>query len=273
MSHLIKNGTSLLRQGSNIFGVKDTITLTSTAISGFTGPVAIALDTANNKYFVYNWSGGVVRILNLTTNAEIASVTGFGTSYGGIALDVANDRYYVSSGSTVRIMKYSDNTQIASITGFTYAYGIALDIPNNRYFVSNTTSIRVMKYSDNSELFHILNFTNTYKIVADNSNNRLYVCDRGAGKFKIFNLTTFELITTISLTNCCCASIDSLNNKLYLTAFTNHVYMYNLTTLAAMATISVVNGGVLCEFDNTNNNLYVGYYNTTSLYINKLILS
>jgi len=107
MSHLIKNGTSLLRQENNIFGVKNTYTNVFNTITGFSGPHGIALDIANNRYYVCNYTSNTVRIMDYTTNAQIALITGFSGPYG-IDLDIANNRYYVcnNTSNTVFIVSY-----------------------------------------------------------------------------------------------------------------------------------------------------------------------
>jgi DNA-binding beta-propeller fold protein YncE len=85
--------------------------------------------------------------MDYTTNTQIALITGFATPRG-VALDVANNRYYVSGGASVRIMDYTTNTQIVSISAD--GSGIALDMPKNQYYLTNqtgnTVQIRTAKY-------------------------------------------------------------------------------------------------------------------------------
>ena len=106
----------------------------------------------------------------------------------GVALDIANDRYYICESDTnsVRIMKYSDNTEIATVSGFSSPRGIALDIANNRYYVCNLNadSVRIMKYSDNTEI-DTINAQSSYKIALDIANNNIFISTFGNDKLRI----------------------------------------------------------------------------------------
>ena len=97
MAYLIKHNNGVQRIGNNVFNVKDKSTSAIYTVdqpTPFSSPAGIALDIANDRYYVVNYNSSSVRIMQYSTNTQLALITGFSGPYG-IALDVANDRYYV----------------------------------------------------------------------------------------------------------------------------------------------------------------------------------
>ena len=107
MGYVLQVDGKLPAFGNNILVNRNRLTVQTMLITGFDTPRGIALDIANNRYYVCNFNSNTVRIMNYTTNEQIALITGF-VSPTGIALDIANNRYYVCnySGGTVRIDNY-----------------------------------------------------------------------------------------------------------------------------------------------------------------------
>ena len=149
MGYVLQVGGKLPAYGNNILTNRNVVTVATNNVLGFSSSYGIALDIANNRYYVCNSGSNTVRVMNYTTNSEIAVVSGF-SSPRFIALDIANNRYYVTSYSnnSVRIMNYTTNAEIAVISGFSSPIGIALDIANNRYYVTTqgTNAVRIDTY-------------------------------------------------------------------------------------------------------------------------------
>ena len=117
MGYILKIGDNLPTIGNNILANNNTVisvALTYNPSGSFNSPNGIALDVANNRYYVTNNNASTVSIIDYTTNTLISVVStasGLFNNPNAIALDIANNRYYVANNNNSTVSIISEKYQ------------------------------------------------------------------------------------------------------------------------------------------------------------------
>lgn len=185
--------------------------------AGFANPVGIAYDSGRGIIGVANYGSSEISFVDYVTFTVIATVNvpaGNNNAWSYITFDNAGDRYFAASE---RIEGYGDNLiYIINATTFSLSLaitdpsstaiyrGIEFDYTNDRMFIScykNPNSIpseiKIYKYSDFS---YITNFiaNRASGIVFDAVSNKLYVAGHSSNNLRIYDGTSYALLTTIA---------------------------------------------------------------------------
>ena len=237
-------------------------------LSGGLRGISIVED--DNIYLLSKYNSNTVEIRNLTTDALIGSaLTGF-ENPAGIALDIANDRYYVAcvGSNLVRVMQYSTHTQITTITGISACSGLVLDVHNDRIYVSGygEGSVKVYRHSDNSYVGTIggsmVNPTGA-GIIGD----KLYVPEGGKSTILIYQISTNTLLKTVETSQSLMGQvvIDATNNIYYAGSYASNPVVHKLTDDTQLEILSSASRGVGLCLRPATNSIYFARYSSNIL--------
>lgn len=161
---------------SNKIHIFDLTTLAQISETAFGYSVkSLAVDATNNKMYVSE--GNNVRVLNLSTFAEISIITGFSNNYG-ITIDAEYNRLIICNygASNIKILNLTTYAEISTLTtGLVSPISAYIDSTNGRLIVCNyySESLRIYRLSDLSFIRAITGVTNPYGVVYDPGNNRI----------------------------------------------------------------------------------------------------
>lgn len=180
-------------------------------------------------------------------------VGGSDTPYNA-CLDSTNSRILMGNNGSgsVRVLSSVDYSLITTVTGMSAgAAFVAYDSTNNRYFVTNSTlgGVYAIAASGFAVTTVITGLTNPNAMYVDIPGNRLFVCHSSG--IPVYNLTTFALITTLTVSTPNGIDVDTVNDLLYATQRSaNSVKVFTYSTLTASTTISSISNAYgVCLFN------------------------
>jgi len=201
--HILKTGTTAWKVGGVVFRCRDKFIYLTTSFgttSNSTRRICYDLITANNRLFVTNNGPGTLSVVNATTFAIVATITGL-SSIQAVSIDTSTNTIYACGGSNIWVINGSTYSIITTITGFTDLRGIAVDpvSANHRAFVCDfsTSIIYIINTSTNTSASSFAASTQPFGIDFDPvaANNRLAVSYL-SGSIKFLDATSFSILGT-----------------------------------------------------------------------------
>lgn len=280
--HILKTGTTSWTVSGVVFRVRDKfiyLTTSNGTTSNSTRRICYDLTTANNRLFVPNNGPGTLSVVNATTFAIVATITGL-SSIQAVSIDISTNTIYACGGANIWVINGSTYSIITTITGFTDLRGIAVDpvATNHRAFVCDfsTSIIYIINTSTNTSASSFASSTQPFGIDFDpvSANNRLAVAYL-SGSVQFLNATTFGVLgTTTGLGVPCQVTFDpvALNNRALTTYRDNGiVYSINLGTYANNGALSGANFssayGIAFDPITVNNRFVIADQNASTLQV------
>lgn len=223
---IANNRVFVLNESLNTISVLNANTFSVIAtITGITAsPFCICFEPAGSYLLVGCLSGAIYKINAITLAATIIITDA--NNVTGIAIDPvsSNNRFIIARFVTNNLYVYDATTYTVTntITGLNQPFGIAFDpvVYNNRLFVCNNGNgtISVLDGTSLTNLSTISSGSGTTYLAFDPlaANNRFLVVTSDSS-FKIFNSTTYGLLSTISSVadhaQCICFDPAIVNNR------------------------------------------------------------
>ncbi|MCB0638108.1 MAG: DUF5050 domain-containing protein [Lewinella sp.] len=198
------------------------------ASSGFSRPISIVLDPAQDFLFFASGSGAIhPQIRRMTTSGGGLAIIAEELRFpAGVALDAAQNQVYFTDSFRNKVYRVnSDGTEKAVITsGLSGASGIALDLANGHIYwteENNSSAGRIGRANlDGTNKITLLSGLNDPEQLAlDLLNGKIYWTDSGNNKVQRANLdgSNAETLLTSEIDCAHGIALDPANGKLYFT--------------------------------------------------------
>ncbi|RME97241.1 MAG: YncE family protein [Chloroflexi bacterium] len=114
------------------------------------GPWGVAHNSGNNMVYVANRSDNTVTVINASTRAVVATLSGSFAEPSHVAANPVTGKTYVSnvSGTSVTVIDGAAVSKIVGLTDSTQPYGVAVDETRNLVYVASIDSHRVSVIGD-----------------------------------------------------------------------------------------------------------------------------
>ena len=198
-------------------------------------PVAIAFDSINKNMYVVMAALNNLSVINGTMNKVVDNIT-VGGSPDAVTFDSSNGYMYV-------------------INSYTYDYGYTVSIVDG---ATNSVigSIEVIGSIPDAVAF-------------DSSNNYVYVSNEGSGILSVINVTTNDVVDTISVSSPDAVTFDSSNGYMYVLSSSTYsgkdVSIIDGTNNTIINAITVGSVPDAVAFDSSNGYVYVANYNSDNV--------
>lgn len=258
MAHLYRSGTSIFKTGNNIYSVRDRFNyqiLTSAVSANFNNVGGVVFDPnpANNRMFVSNRNANTVSVVNCSTLAITATITGFSAPLG-MCWDTrttnSNLFFVANYGNATFSIVNATTLQISqNVGGFggSNTSSVNIDVPNNKIILSNYTSgtLSVINATTFAAIATIPNITSTTTSCVDPiaANNRWLAYQYNNGQIITINSTTMTEVSrtavgAVPASGECIIFDPVLANNRVLTTGGSGVNLINATTLGLVSTIT-----------------------------------
>ena len=239
------NRAYVANTGSNTVSVIDTITNSLFDIDSVTDgvqsinvsifPDTVEVNPATNRAYVTNEDGGIVSVIDTTTNKVIGSILA-GEIPIDSAVDPTTNRLYVADfdSHTVFVIDTTTNTVIDNIAVGRNPFTVEAIPATNRVYAVNQGSdtVSVIDTTTNKVIDTIDVDKMPFGIAVNTVTNRAYVTNIGSNNVSVIDTTTNKVIDTIDVgTRPSDVAINPLTNRIYVPhAGSNNVYIIDLNT-------------------------------------------
>ncbi|GAB3937031.1 YncE family protein [Mucilaginibacter myungsuensis] len=202
MSHILKTGTSILKNGDNIFRVNDKLNVLVENKGGFGSVIeGLRIDPIISNHRVAISGAGFAKIVDTDTFNVIATVSIPGMVVG-FAWDSPNNKLYATAGGYLYIINTTTWTAAATaLVGGIYT-GIAIDpnSANNRLIIGGGGKLNFVNRTSFA-ITHVMTsgFTGIYGIAFHpDIPNRIYVGNYASNYISVVDTDNFIIVDTIT---------------------------------------------------------------------------
>jgi YVTN family beta-propeller protein len=226
------------------------LTLITTIAVG-SGPQGIAINPTTGLMYVANEGGTTVSVIDISTDAVTATITGF-SGPRSIVIDTSTNTLYVTNytGAKVSVVDGATNTITTTVTVGTNPVGLAFDASDAKLFVANygSSSVSVINTSTNTLSATISTFADPYEVLFNESLGVVYVsqASSSASHVDVIDASTNAVSTTITTTYAYLEglSFNSTTDRLYVSAtLAGYLIVINTLTNSIVTAISVATSG------------------------------
>lgn len=268
MAHILKQGTSILKVGGNIFRATDMPIYSGYSFNAPTSPKDVIIDNDKNRCYIPN-SNNTVLVVDLTNFNIIASIPGFNNPQAG-CLDVSNNCFYMTNYGGSTIMKINRDTfATSSLTISTNPLSCTLNPVNNKiYVVHEATSVTMI---DTATFSISGSFTLTGTVQPRGSSidpitNRLFTAQGGSIITVNLNTNTIINANAATISNSRNLTVDVARNRLWAgEQGTNNLCLFDLTTVGLIQKIPGFSGIYGLQYDPTTLKLYIACSSANSI--------
>jgi YVTN family beta-propeller protein len=174
-------------------------------VTGFIISTGIALDLANNRFFVADFGGASVSVIDATTYTITSTITGAGlNSIQGLTYDDNYQKLIVSKfDGSATIIDTTTLSVLANhpISGATQISACALDKANNRLLFVSQNQNKIYELDRTSygllTTYTIVGLSSPQDITVNASNDTLFVSDFNNNTITMLNAATLDVIATV----------------------------------------------------------------------------
>jgi len=171
--------------------VIDLDTNTETATIAMTGPGRIAVDPALNRAYVT--SGGVLRVVDTTTNTIAGTIAGFTTPIA-VAADTSNHRLYVTNYDSETVSYVDPTTSPAIVTSTDHAgshpWAVGVDPTTHKAYASNLFEGNVTVVAGTTILGYAAASSGPIQVTVDPVTHHAYVINNNVDDVSVIDTTT-----------------------------------------------------------------------------------
>jgi YVTN family beta-propeller protein len=222
------------------------LTLITTIAVG-SDPQGIAINPTTGLMYVANEGGTTVSVIDISTDAVTATITGF-SGPRSIVIDTSANILYVTNytGAKVSVVDGATNTITTTVTVGTNPVGLAFDASDAKLFVANygSSSVSVINTSTNTLSATISTFADPYEVLFNESLGVVYVsqASSSASHVDVIDASTNAVSTTITTSYGFLEgmSFNSATDRLYVSAtLAGYLVVINTSSNAIVTSFSV----------------------------------
>lgn len=223
-------------------------------------PYTVTINPAGTKAYVTNSNSTTVSVINIATNAVVATITGFDGPSGMVITPDGNTAYVNNyggpegvqsgNGTTVRVVNLNTNTIVGSPITVGQAPAAMAITPNGQYvYVANYVNglpgmgtVSIIQTSTNTVVGTIPGFSGPFAIAITPNGQNAYVTNFGSNNFFPYG-TTVSVINLNSNTITATINLDIQPSGLAITPDGRFAYASNYDTLYTDTTFSSLVAG------------------------------
>lgn len=234
----------------------NTGTLTSTSITGLSGPFGLAVSPDGDELYVSQngvspyGSGTTVNVIDTSTNASLATVT-VGTGPQGIAFTPDGAKAYVANygdgtgtpGYTVTVINTSTrSTSTITLATGSGAYAVAVSPTGSRAYVANSAdnTVSVINTSDDTVAGVVTGLNSPKGVAVSSDGSKVFVTNSGNNTVSVIDTSTNTISGTVSVgTSPIGITVDPTGRYVYVANNgTNTMSVIDSTSNTVIATLS-----------------------------------